>query len=63
MSANHKHQEPHFDYKGKEWKNATRYWLGFLPITDYGQFLKLWDYNKDGKKTRKEKSFSYQKVG
>lgn len=47
MSSIHKPQQPHFDYRGEDWKR-NRYWIGFLPITDYGQFLQLWDYKEDG---------------
>ena len=55
MSQVHKPQHPHFDYswhsnnekRGRTCQNPSRYWIGFLPVTDSGQFLQFWRYQKD----------------
>lgn len=52
MSAVHDPQHPHFDYRGKDWK-TNKYWIGFLPITDYGQYLQLWEYGPENEDNQK----------
>lgn len=53
MSEVHKPQLPHFDYSSgvknrtrevELGDNPSRYWIGFLPVTDSGQFLQFWNY-------------------
>ena len=53
MSQVHKPQHPHFDYswdpkkKNRGVRNvsdSSNYWIGFLPVTDSGQFLQIWKY-------------------
>lgn len=52
MSQVHKPQEPHFDYRwdtkdrrGEFANNQIRFWIGFLPLTDSGQFMQFWKYD------------------
>ena len=57
MSQVHKPQHPHFDYswksngnrRGRPCQSHRRYWIGFLPVTDSGQFLQFWRYQPDTK--------------
>ena len=52
VSAVHKPQHPHFNFKGSDLKNQN-FWIGFLPITEYGQFLQIWKYQENIKEEQK----------
>ena len=50
MSEVHEPQKAHIDYD-KQTGNHLKYMIGFLPLTETGQFLQLWDRNQEGKVT------------
>ena len=50
--AVHKPQDAHFDYRGEDFKKGD-FWIGFLPITEYGQFLQIWEYRENIQEVQK----------
>ena len=53
VSEVHYPQSPHFDYKdekdrrGDDVEYRAKFWIGFLPLTEKGQFLQIWKYEKN----------------